>query len=99
MDITGNYYDTICQDVSRASVMQDRIPALLRKGRIWSFKHDRLLIPQEHLAVMGIKISDTVASSLSNAKVLSVAGNAMHKGAIGAIVLYTLCCTENASVE
>jgi len=68
------------------------IPALLQRSRVWSFKHGRLLLPQEHLAVQGISLSEEVIeeATLCDMQMKSLAGNAMNFWALAAVVMHTL---------
>ena len=73
--------------------MKDKIPNLLQKSQVWSTKAKRLLLPKEVCLVMGIHWSPLM-STLPEIRVRSMAGNAMHGGAIAAVILYALANTE-----
>eukprot|EP00971_Amphidinium_carterae_P089791 1777817-Amphidinium_carterae.1 len=53
------------------------VPALLRASRVWNARYQRLMLPSEHCAVMGIDAA-SLPSTLSDTQVKSLAGNAMH---------------------
>ena len=93
MDTMDDYYVTMDQNPERMSLMKGMIPALLRKGQIWSFKHHRKLTPLEHCRAVGLEVDDVVCG-LSERECKSIAGNAMHRGAIAAVLLFVPCCTE-----
>jgi hypothetical protein len=84
-----NMFATVEQTLGFSSAMSDVIPALLRTSKVWSFRHQRFLLPSEHCKVMGIPLNASV-ESLSPAKMKAVAGNAMHAGALASVVLFTL---------
>lgn len=65
------------------------VPALLQRSSVWSYRFGRLMLPAEHLAVMGIP-SDVIPERWPKNLVKSLAGNAMHFSALSAVVLHAL---------
>ena len=88
VDTDSDVFTTIDQNPTRAS-WTEYIPALLQNSHVYSFKHKRLLLPQEHCKIMGLPWCKAF-EELSGGKVKSLTGNAMHAGALAAVVLYTL---------
>eukprot|EP00959_Pyramimonas_sp_CCMP1952_P019346 408996-Pyramimonas_sp.AAC.1 len=84
------------------------VPTLLRKSLVYSLSLKRVMIPLEHLLVQGIPVIgddfphrcpfiDLIrAKALSHDDVKSLAGNCMHIGVVGPLVLYVLACLEPA---
>ena len=84
-------------------------PALLRRSKVWSFKHQRLILPVEKFELMGHNIwgngglqnmnpSESslfvnALRDLSDHRQSLLAGNTMHVRAIGLCMMYALACT------
>lgn len=68
------------------------VPALLTRSEVWSMKAGRLLLRREHCRIMGIAWAPAT-SKLPDKQLPSISGNAMHKMALGSIVLYTFAFT------
>ena len=49
-----------------------------------------MLLLREHFRVMGIKWDDAVYSTIPEANAFAIAGNAMHDGALFAVLAYML---------
>ena len=75
--------------------MVNKVPTLLQATACWSTKAERLLLPKEVCAVMGIPWTALMAS-MPEKNVRSMAGNAMHAGAIACVILYALANTDEA---
>ena len=88
-------YLTINQNPGWASIMVNKVPTLLQATACWSTKAERLLLPKEVCAVMGIPWTALMAS-MPEKNVRSMAGNAMHAGAIACVILYALANTDEA---
>jgi hypothetical protein len=74
-----------CQTAGWGTTSQT-IPVLLQRSRIWSVKLRRLLLPAEHLKVMGMPSFDYMSQRAQ----CSLAGNAMHSAALTAAILFAL---------
>ena len=88
----SDWYFYICQK-GKFSTISECIPALLQNSRVWSTRHRRLMLPNEHCRVMGVPLDPTVLSLTDNQR-RNMAGNAMRKGALGTVLLYTLAAIE-----
>ena len=75
-----------CQNSAFNSVSVS-VPALLRKSKVWSWGKKRLLLPQEHLRVMGVQLPPGLEITEGDTK--SLAG-----AALTAVMLFTLGCTK-----
>ena len=82
---------------------QTSLRALLRRSIVWSTLIGRTLIPKEHLEVQGIPVFASVAQApfhrllkkqLPPAKLRALAGNAMHSGVAGAVLMFALSCSH-----
>ena len=77
------------------------IPALLQSSVIYSFKHNRALLPKEHFEAMGYKMwgerraafAEALSATQSEAQMRSLAGNGMHSAAVGAAIMFLLAGT------
>lgn len=81
----------LCQSTKYGGATS-HIPALLRKSQIWSMGHKRLLLPEEHCRVMGMRFTPAM-EDMKDSHLRSLAGNAMHSAAFGCILLYTFANT------
>ena len=81
--------------------------ALMQKTLLFNVGHERCLLPEEHLEVMGWPAFAPRGSthclpwpealpSMSSAAIRSVAGNGMHLGALGSVLMYLLGFTQEA---
>lgn len=81
-------------------------PSLLtRTSTLWDMKLNRLMLPIEHLVVMGLPIFDegredndrfsvellALDGTLSSAEIKHFAGNGMHHAAVGLVLAFLLC--------
>ena len=83
-------FATIDQNPNRSSLVPV-IPALLRRSAVWSYKHDRLMLATEHLAVQGIRLGSAAEEAKLTATEMKIlAGNAMNHSALAAVVLFAL---------
>lgn len=71
------------------------VPALLQRSSVWYFRSGRLLVPAEHLAVMGIA-PEIIPDNWTRNMVKSLAGNAMHFTAVSAVILFGLMNVRRA---
>lgn len=78
-------------------------PALLKGSRLWSIQRRRLLLPMEHLEVMGFQIYKDdkyqcrfthALQMLSDTKLRQFAGNTMHLRVVGTCIMYILAATQ-----
>lgn len=92
--VGGKHSDLFCYlcQSTKYGGATSHIPALLRKSLIWSMGRRRLLLPEEHCRVMGMRFTPAM-EDLSDGLVRSLAGNAMHRAALGCILLYTFANT------
>ena len=78
-----------------------------KKTLLFNVGHERCLLPEEHLEVMGWPAFAPRGSahclpwpealrSMSSAAIRSVAGNGMHLGALGSVLMYLLGFTQEA---
>mmetsp|Transcript_34568 Transcript_34568/g.112453 ORF Transcript_34568/g.112453 Transcript_34568/m.112453 type:complete len:530 (+) Transcript_34568:170-1759(+) len=81
-------FTTICQQGSYAATSA-MIPALLQRSKVWSWRHQRLLLPRERRNVMGIEWTPEIAS-IEPSKICSMTGNAMNLTAISSVIVYML---------
>lgn len=94
-DPSADWFCYVCQSEGYGRC-SPHVPALLRKSQVWSMKHKRLLLPMEHARVMNMRLTAGL-KSLTDNQVRSVAGNAMHGTALGAVLLYVFAYTECVS--
>jgi len=88
-DLTkDDVFTTICQQGSYAATSA-MIPALLQRSKVWSWRHQRLLLPRERCNVMGIEWTPEIAS-IEPSKICSMTGNAMNLTAISSVIVYML---------
>ena len=90
IDRDAALFATIDQMPKYAS-LSPAIPALLRRTAVWSFKHDRMMLATEHLAVQGIRLGSAAEEAKLTATEMKIlAGNAMNHSALAAVVLFVL---------
>ena len=84
----GDVFSTIDQNPKFAT-FSTMVPALCQRSLVWSWRHGRLLLPREHLLVMGIPITLEI-DALSDRCMRSISGNAMSSVALGAVYLLVM---------
>ena len=97
----------LAQSAQYMKPVYGQVPALLRKSNLWLFGPRRLALPQEHLECQGWNLfgagpfvneaSKEVFQTMTHSCLKSFAGNSMHLHAVGAVIAFTLACTENVN--
>ena len=102
---SGRRDGVLCNARQHAKYMSgtENAPALLRNSLLWNLKLKRMLLPAEHMEIMGMQMYDTDGDNcavaehvrgLPNKDVRSLTGNGMHTAAIGTIFMYLLSVIE-----
>lgn len=103
-----HYIVNLLQNAMFMNCLSEITPTLLTQtSALWSMKKQRLLAPAEHLVVQGIPLFDARTDSdrfavelmrkegkLTDAQVVSLAGNGMSLIAVGAALLFALSTVE-----
>jgi hypothetical protein len=93
LSLDDDWFVYICQNSGWGN-RSLTVPAILRRSKIWSFSKQRVVLPQEHLKIMGIDLAASLTTEASEGDLKSLAGNAMHAAAIASVVLFAFACAE-----
>ena len=107
---SGRGNGVLCNARQHATYMSGtvHVPALLRNSLLWNVKLRRILLPTEHMEIMGMQMYGTETENcaiaehvrtLSCKDVRSLTGNGMHTAAIGTIFMYLLSVIEPLGFE
>ena len=106
-DSANLFFDISQKPDYRKKLVANVLPALMQKTFLFNVGHERCLLPEEHLEVMGWPAFAPQGSahclpwpealrSMSSAAIRSVAGNGMHLGALGSVFMDLLGFTQEA---
>jgi hypothetical protein len=108
-DLAGsNFFVNLTQRPEFAGVSPSgHVPALLRHMLLWSTQAGRVMLPLEKMEVQGVPVFVDATfprqcswrhllftGQLSFSAVQALAGNAMHAGAVGTVLMYVLACSK-----
>ena len=102
-EVLRNWTCNLAQHPEYMGPTSGTIPAMLQKTELWLFAKKRLALPKEHLEVQGFNLWGQgpyvshmrgALDKLKDARLKSLAGNAMHVHVLATVVGFVLACTE-----
>ena len=106
---SSKYIVNLCQRHQFFDFWSEKIHTLLTKtSLLWSMRHERALIPLEHLSAQGINVWGpgckagvvrlALAGDLTDVQIRHLSGNSFNIAQVSSLLLFCLCGFENRAL-